>query len=103
VEVEAFRQRIVGGGEFSFSVADGGRGGVTMFRYCGLAKVYRTQKGAIFVDRMHYVPDTLTEQDFQVALGDIEAYIEQAAKDRAAKDKAVRETADDAARKRFFD
>jgi hypothetical protein len=52
---------------------------------------------------MQYTPNTLTEQVFQVALGDIEAYIEQAKKDLDASNKAVAETANEKARRKLFD
>jgi hypothetical protein len=103
VEAEVFRQKYVGGGEFRFSVTDSGPGSVTVFRDGGLARSYRTQEGTTYVDRMQYTPDTLTEESFEEALGEVEAYIALAKKEKDASDKAVADAANDAAQRRFFD
>jgi hypothetical protein len=103
VHATAFRQEIVGGGELEFSVTDGESGGLTVFRFAACARAYRTLEDTTYVNRMQYTPNTLTEQVFQVALGDIEAYIEQAKKDLDASNKAVAETANEKARRKLFD
>jgi hypothetical protein len=103
VDAKAFRQERVGGGELEFSVTDGGPGGTTVFRFVALARAYRTLEGTAYINRMQYTPNELNEQVFQVALEEIEAYIEQAKKDLDARNKAIADAANEAAQRRFFD
>ena len=74
-----------------------------MFRFVALARAYRTLEGTAYINRMQYTPNELNEQVFQVALEEIEAYIEQAKKDLDARNKAIADAANEAAQRRFFD
>ena len=102
VHAKAWREKTYGGGELEFSVTDGS-GGTTVFQFFARAMAYRTLEGTAQVIRMEYTLHTLNQQDFQVALGEIEAYIEQAKKDLDASNKAVADAANEAAQRRFFD